>query len=621
MSSTAIETPATSRLINYEKVVDYVLPSFAILGLLIAQMHDTWLVALLSGVLIVLLYYAVKTQAKDASSQYIASAGFGVYSLQFIYQTDGLFIVHLVPLLAMLSLVSYQNWKAFIPLTAILLSHHAAVALMQFGSAANADVLVFLSSDYDLLQVSVFMILLATSAGVGGFVAHWWMIASASCEEKGEMLNLEKSKREGHITFAHHIAEGEYDVEYDIKTDDELGSALLDMRNNLKQSAIREKQEKFANIGLAEVSEIIRNNSDNLTELSYNLINHLVKYLNANQGAVFILEEGEGQEQHLELKASYAYERRKYLNKQIQLGEGLIGQCFLEQEHIYMTDVPNEYVNITSGLGKASPRSILLIPIKTSDSMEGVLELASFKKFEAYQIEFLEKIGESMASAIGTSRTAALTRELYEKSQEQSEILRSQEEEMRQNLEELSATQDEMRRNSLEMEARLTALDESGIGSIDMDFDGNITGANDTLLNLLGYALEDLEFQPYSILLKKDFKESDAYKTIVKNLQEGRTQSGEFTLLGKKGNEVHISGAFSIVRNASDEPTKIIQFVRDITETTNLLNDKALKAEQLEQQEKFMRSTVDQFQTLQKELKAKDLMIKELQNTRSAAPA
>ncbi len=161
---------------------------------------------------------------------------------------------------------------------------------------------------------------------------------------------------------------------------------------------------------------------------------------------MFILNEDNETNKYLDLVACYAFERKKYMSRQVSLGDGLVGQCFLEGERIYLTEVPHEYVSITSGLGGATPNAVLLMPLKVNDTIFGVLELATFTRYEEFEIELVEKLAESIASTISTVRVNESTRILLERTQQQAEEMRAQEEEMRQNMEELEATQEEMRR-------------------------------------------------------------------------------------------------------------------------------------------------------------------------------
>ena len=247
--------------------------------------------------------------------------------------------------------------------------------------------------------------------------------------------------------FIEAISAGNYSAE--LKLDDDganLGNTLLTMRDKLKANAEDDRKRNWSTSGLAQVGEILRVSTASIGDLYDSIIKFVVKYTKSNQGGLFILNEENESEKFLELVACYAFERKKYLTKQISLGEGLVGQCFLEGEKIYLLEVPSEYITITSGLGGAAPNALLLVPLKVNEKIFGVLELATFGKYEDHEIELVEKLTESIASTISSVRVSESTRILLEKTQQQAEEMRAQEEEMRQNMEELEATQEEMRR-------------------------------------------------------------------------------------------------------------------------------------------------------------------------------
>ena len=229
---------------------------------------------------------------------------------------------------------------------------------------------------------------------------------------------------------------------------DRLGTALLDMRDKMSHVAEADRQRNWAAEGVAKFADIFRtsNQSDDFT---YIIISNLVKYLNSNQGGLFIVNDAEKEDIYLELVASYAYEKRKFLTKRIECSEGLVGEAYREGATIYMTDVPKDYVNITSGLGDSTPRSVLLVPLKLNEDIYGVVELAAFSEFEPYQIEFVEKLGESIASTFASVKNAEQTQKLLKESLLLQEQMQAQEEEMRQNLEELMAAQEDLQRSNV----------------------------------------------------------------------------------------------------------------------------------------------------------------------------
>lgn len=241
---------------------------------------------------------------------------------------------------------------------------------------------------------------------------------------------------------------------------DDMEKQRTELENHLEElNASRQLDEKqnWISKGIADISEILRQEEGK--EVYRNLISSIVKYVNANQGGIYLLKGDKDDKEYLELISCYAYERHKYINKRIEIGQGLIGQCFLEKEAIILKDIPKEYIFITSGLGEALPSFIAIIPIKQEGNIVGVLEFALFHELEPYKIDFLIKLGESIASFVSANSLNIQTKKLLEQAQMQTEQLRAQEEEMRQNMEEMQATQEEMQRKEKEYLKRIEEME------------------------------------------------------------------------------------------------------------------------------------------------------------------
>ncbi len=288
-------------------------------------------------------------------------------------------------------------------------------------------------------------------------------IKSTSNDEVGKMIDavskLVSGLRET-SRFAQDIGNGNYSSEFTpLGENDELGNALLSMRENLQKVSEEDRHRNWANEGYAKFGEILRNTTDSFSQLGPKLVAELVDYLNANQGGIFVVNDSKPDDKHLELVGCYAWEKQKYLKKKIYWGEGMAGQVWREGDTVFITDVPDDYIKITSGLGKANPKSILIVPLKFNQETHGVLEIASFNVFESYHIEFVERLSESIASTISSITINKKTRKLLEESQMQSEELRMKDEEMRQNMEEMQATQEQVQRKEQEFLEKIARLE------------------------------------------------------------------------------------------------------------------------------------------------------------------
>jgi hypothetical protein len=244
------------------------------------------------------------------------------------------------------------------------------------------------------------------------------------------------------------------------KKNGEMEKQQKELENHLKEinaAHLLDDKQNWMSKGIADISNILRQNEGE--QIYDKLISEIVKYIDANQGGIYLLKKDKTEKEYLELISCYAYERHKHINKRIEIGQGLVGQCFLEKEVIILKDVPKEYIFITSGLGEALPTFIVIIPIQQENKMEGVLEFAFFQELEPYKIDFLNKLGESIASFVSANSLNTQTKKLLEQSQIQTEQLRSQEEEMRQNMEEMQATQEEMQRKEKEYLGRIEELE------------------------------------------------------------------------------------------------------------------------------------------------------------------
>ncbi|MBN1598557.1 MAG: GAF domain-containing protein [Bacteroidales bacterium] len=342
---------------------------------------------------------------------------------------------------------------------------------------------------------------------------------------------------------------------------DAFGKTLWALKENMRKARdeqIKNEEEnklrRFLNEGIAKFAEVLRTNSDDFSKLTDEFIKELVKYLGAIQGGLFLYEEDD--DTSLYLVSAFAYNRKKYLSKTVVKGEGLIGACALEKKYINLSDIPEEYIEITSGLGEASPTNLLLLPVMKEDNLIGVIELAALKKFDEYQVEVGQNIASSLASSIIATKANERTAKLLEKSQQQAAEMAEQEEEMRQNMEELKATQEESARREEDLEGFLKSINEA-FYQLQYDTEGKIINVNEKLLFLLDKKADQVIGKSHSELFGKGSK---ADSLLFANISEGNVVELDETIQIKK-KTLNIKNTFSPIKNKEGLTKKILNII------------------------------------------------------------
>jgi PAS domain S-box-containing protein len=382
-------------------------------------------------------------------------------------------------------------------------------------------------------------------------------------DEIGEMAKAMDSLVNGlkaTTLFAENIGNGNYASDFKPLSDsDVLGNALINMRDNLARVADEDKKRNWATEGLARFGEILRTNTNDLGKLADEIVLNLVKYLKANQGGIYIVDDQDnGDEPTMSMKACYAWDKKKFLNHQIHKGEGLAGQAWQEGDLVYLTEVPQNYIRITSGLGDANPTSVLIVPLKVNDQIFGVVEIASFGEFRDFEMEFVQKIAESIASTISSVKINARTQRLLEESQEMTEQMRAQEEEMRQNMEELQATQEEMQRGQSESEGTMQAIN-GALAIAEYDAEGKLTRVNHNYLNIMGYSQDEVIGELHRIFVTKEEKSHEEYRQFWRELAGGHSKNGIYKRLTRKGDVISIRAHYTPVKNRMGEIVRIME--------------------------------------------------------------
>ena len=334
--------------------------------------------------------------------------------------------------------------------------------------------------------------------------------------------------------LADSIAKGDLSGDITLLSDrDRLGLSLVAMRNGLREAHELQEQRDldterrtWTNQGLADFSEILRKHADNFEELCDDLLSSLLRFLGAEQGAIYLLDStlyADTKQQEYYLKTVFAWGRKRSREVRISRGIGLVGACAMERELLFITDVPADYPAIPAAVGEAKPKCLVLIPLLHEGSTIGVIEIASFHVFEPYQLEFLKLLSVSVASSIFSVQIGAQTRALLQQSQEQAEKLKVKEEELRQNLEEMAATQENAELLSSAFHNLVASL-ASTMNFVEYDTEGYITEVGARYLQLLGKTREMLLHTYFSDSLHVEGWGRKEYEQFWKEIRNGQTR-------------------------------------------------------------------------------------------------
>jgi HAMP domain-containing protein/CheY-like chemotaxis protein/signal transduction histidine kinase len=209
-----------------------------------------------------------------------------------------------------------------------------------------------------------------------------------------------------------------------------LKDNINEMIRNLRETTSRNAEQDWLKTNLAKFTRMMQGQK-NLTTVSQTILSELAPVVGARHGVFYIMDQANAQgDATLKLAATYAYKQRKNLSSEFHVGEGLVGQAAFEKQRILLTNAPDDYIEINSGLGGAKPLEIIVLPIVFEGQVLAVMELATFQHFgETYQ-SLLDQLTESIGVVLNTIQANMRTEELLVQSQSLAEELQAQQEEL-----------------------------------------------------------------------------------------------------------------------------------------------------------------------------------------------
>ena len=206
----------------------------------------------------------------------------------------------------------------------------------------------------------------------------------------------------------------------------ELKDNINEMIRNLRDSTRKNMEQDWLKTNLAKFSRMLQGQRD-LAAVSQLILSDLAPLVTAHHGIFYVVDTA-GETPVLKLLASYAYKDRKQVATEFKMGEGLVGQCAQDRRMLTVGQVPHDYIQVSSGLGEAPPRSLVVLPVLFEGETKAVLELATFDEFDEIRLTFLEQLAESIGIVLNTIAANMRTEELLKQSQALTESLQSQQE-------------------------------------------------------------------------------------------------------------------------------------------------------------------------------------------------
>ena len=321
-----------------------------------------------------------------------------------------------------------------------------------------------------------------------------------------------------------------------LRPDERLGKALLDLKSTLRIYREDEKKRHWSTQGIADFADILQGHSNNIEEFSDQVVRQLVKYVQVNQGGMFVKTEAEGKT-WFELTACYAYDKKRHSQKRWAPGKGLVGQCALERKMILLNRVPDQYTTITSGLGEATPSCMIILPLCWNEEIYGVIELASFTELAGHQLDFLKKIAESIAASLATVQTNAHMQQLLQTSQQ-------------------------LAKESEQLSLVANNTDNSVVIA---NRQGQIEFVNQGFIRLTGYTADEVMGKKPGHVLQGPDTDPETVERIRQQLKGGNPFYEEILNYRKSGESYWISLVVNPIKNEAGEIEQYISIQADVT--------------------------------------------------------
>ncbi|MBV1872116.1 MAG: response regulator [Gammaproteobacteria bacterium] len=253
------------------------------------------------------------------------------------------------------------------------------------------------------------------------------------------------------VTIADKIADGDWSTEITISSEDETGhllSAISTMRDKLRDRTQEDHDKERLQSQVADLNECMRGDQS-IEELCRHIINYVTPGTGCQVGAFYAMDD---KHQQLSLTSSYALTHRKGIKNTYQLGESLVGQTAIEKKQICVSELPEDYMAVSTGLGQTSPRNILLTPVIHDELVVGIIELGSIAPINEQSMLFLSRISDSIGIAINSARSRVQLAHMLGQTQKQAASMEKQQTELQRVNDDLEEQANALKQSDLRMQ-------------------------------------------------------------------------------------------------------------------------------------------------------------------------
>jgi HAMP domain-containing protein/CheY-like chemotaxis protein/signal transduction histidine kinase len=238
----------------------------------------------------------------------------------------------------------------------------------------------------------------------------------------------------------------------------ELKDYINTMIDNLRLTTDRNNEQDWLKTNLARFTGMLQGQRD-LTTVGRMLLSELAPLVSAQQGVIYQMESEESRT--MVLLSAFADSEPDGHPDRLRVGTGLVGQCASEKQRMLITDVPADAIPIRSGLFRAVPRSIIVLPILFEDRVKAVIELASLRVFTASHLAFLDQLTSSIGIVLNSIEATMQTEGLLKQSQQLATELQTQQTELQQTNEQLAQKAQQLAEQNVEVERKNQEIEQA----------------------------------------------------------------------------------------------------------------------------------------------------------------